>query len=167
VTDDNFATIVDAVAEGRVVYRNVRKALLLLLSTGLAEVLVLVSALLLGYPLPFPAVQILWNNVVTEGTITVNLGMEPAEGDEMQQPPIRPSVQLLGDGLLPRMALMSATITLATFGYFAIGLAMASPSSACGRAPSRSSPSASGSTCSTAAPSGAPRSGTRSTATPG
>jgi magnesium-transporting ATPase (P-type) len=127
VTDDNFATIVDAVAEGRVVYRNVRKALLLLLSTGLAEVLVLLSALLLGYPLPFPAVQILWNNVVTEGTITVNLGMEPAEGDEMQQPPIRPSVQLLGDGLLPRMALMSATITLVTFGYFAIGLAMGLP----------------------------------------
>ncbi|HSN15164.1 MAG TPA: HAD-IC family P-type ATPase [Anaeromyxobacteraceae bacterium] len=127
VTDDNFATIVDAVAEGRVVYRNVRKALLLLLSTGLAEVLVLLSALLLGYPLPFPAVQILWNNVVTEGTITVNLGMEPAEGDEMQRPPIRPSVQLLGDGLLPRMALMSATITLVTFGYFAIGLANGLP----------------------------------------
>ena len=127
VTDDNFATIVEAVAEGRVVYRNVRKALLLLLSTGLAEVLVLLSALLLGYPLPFPAVQILWNNVVTEGTITVNLGMEPAEGDEMQQPPIRPSVQLLGDGLLPRMAFMSATITLATFGYFAIGLWMGLP----------------------------------------
>ena len=127
VTDDHFATIVDAVAEGRVVYRNVRKALLLLLSTGLAEVLVLLSALLLGYPLPFPAVQILWNNVVTEGTITVNLGMEPAEGDEMQRPPIRPSVQLLGDGLLPRMALMSATITLVTFGWFAAGLRLGLP----------------------------------------
>ncbi len=127
VTDDNFATIVEAVAEGRVVYRNVRKALLLLLSTGLAEVVVLLSALLLGHPLPFPAVQILWNNVVTEGTITVNLGMEPAEGDEMQQPPIRPSVQLLGDGLLQRMFLMSATISLVTFGYFAIGLRLGLP----------------------------------------
>jgi Ca2+-transporting ATPase len=120
VTDDDFATIVAAVAEGRVVYRNVRKALLLLLSTGVAEVLFLLIALFLGYPLPFLAVQILWNNVVTEGTITVNLGMEPAEGDEMDGPPIRPSTHLLGDGLLPRLALMSAAITAITFGYFAV-----------------------------------------------
>jgi magnesium-transporting ATPase (P-type) len=127
VTDDDFATIVEAVAEGRVVYRNVRKALLLLLSTGLAEVLFLLLALFLGYPLPFLAVQILWNNVVTEGTITVNLGMEPAEGDEMEHPPIRPTAHLLGDGLLGRLALMSATITAITFGYFAVGLALGFP----------------------------------------
>src|SRR5512133_3331131 len=127
VTDDNFATIVEAVAEGRVVYRNLRKALLLLLSTGLAEVVILLSALFLGYPLPFPAVQILWNNVVTEGLITVNLGMEPAEGDEMKRPPVAPTVHLLGDGLLDRMALMTATITAVTFGYFAVGLGIGLP----------------------------------------
>jgi magnesium-transporting ATPase (P-type) len=127
VTDDNFATIVEAVAEGRVVYRNLRKALLLLLSTGLAEVLILLSALFLGYPLPFPAVQILWNNVVTEGLITVNLGMEPAEGDEMERPPIRPSAHLLGDGLLRRMAVMTTAITAATFGYFVVGLGLGLP----------------------------------------
>ncbi|HSN15460.1 MAG TPA: HAD-IC family P-type ATPase, partial [Anaeromyxobacteraceae bacterium] len=127
VTDDDFATIVAAVAEGRVVYRNVRKALLLLLSTGLAEVLVLLIALFTGYPLPFLAVQILWNNVVTEGTITVNLGMEPAEGDEMEHPPVRPSVHLLGDGLLPRLALMSTVITAVTFGYLAVALALGLP----------------------------------------
>jgi Ca2+-transporting ATPase len=127
VTDDDFATIVEAVAEGRVVYRNVRKALLLLLSTGLAEVLVLLLALFLGYPLPFAAVQILWNNVVTEGTITVNLGMEPAEGDEMEHPPIRPAAHLLGDGLMARLVLMSATITAVTFGYLAAALALGLP----------------------------------------
>jgi magnesium-transporting ATPase (P-type) len=127
VTDDDFATIVAAVAEGRTVYRNVRKVLLLLLSTGLAEVLFLLLALLLGYPLPFTAVQILWNNVVTEGTITVNLGMEPAEGDEMERPPVRPDAHLLGDGLLPRLAWMSATITAVVFGWYAIGLALGLP----------------------------------------
>jgi Ca2+-transporting ATPase len=127
VTDDDFATIVEAVAEGRVVYRNLRKALLLLLSTGLAEVVILLLALFLGYPLPFPAVQILWNNVVTEGLITVNLGMEPAEGDEMCRPPVAPSAHLLGDGLLRRMALMTTTITAATFGYYAVGQAMGLP----------------------------------------
>ena len=55
VTDDDFATIVAAVEEGRVVYRNLRKVLLLLLSTGLAQVVIVLAALFLGYPLPFPA----------------------------------------------------------------------------------------------------------------
>ena len=88
IADDNFATIVAAVEEGRVVYRNIKKAVLLLFSTSAAEVVVLLLAMLLGYPPPFAAVQILWNNLVTEGLITVNLVMEPAEGDEMRRPPI-------------------------------------------------------------------------------
>ena len=87
IADDNFATIVAAVEEGRLVYRNIKKAVLLLFSTSAAEVLVLLLAMLLGYPPPFAAVQILWNNLVTEGLITVNLIMEPAEGDEMRRPP--------------------------------------------------------------------------------
>jgi Ca2+-transporting ATPase len=120
LTDDDFATIVAAVAEGRLVYRNLRKALLLLLSTGLAEIAVLLGALLAGLPLPFVAVQILWNNVVTEGTITVNLAMEPAEGDEMQHPPVRPSDPLIGGALLARlvwMGLLISGVTLATFAW--------------------------------------------------
>jgi magnesium-transporting ATPase (P-type) len=127
VTDDDFATIVAAVAEGRVVYRNLRKVLFLLLSTGLAEVVILLSALLLGYPLPFPAVMILWNNVVTEGFITVNLGMEPAEGDEMGHPPVAPDARLLGDGLLPRAAFVMAVISAVTFGWYAGELALGLP----------------------------------------
>ena len=90
VTDDNFATIVAAVEEGRVVYRNIKKAILLLFTTSLAEVLVLLLALLLGYPPPLAAVQILWNNLVTEGVITINLIMDPAEGDEMRRGPVHP-----------------------------------------------------------------------------
>jgi magnesium-transporting ATPase (P-type) len=108
ITDDNFATIVGAVEEGRVVYANVKKALLLLLSTGLAEVAVLVIAVVVGLPLPFAAVQILWNNVVTEGTITVNLAMEPGEGDEMGRPPISRHEAMLSRPLVTRMLLMSA-----------------------------------------------------------
>src|SRR5690606_26251777 len=67
IADDNFATIVAAVEEGRVVYRNIKKAVLLLFSTSAAEVIVLLLAMVLGYPPPFAAVQILWNNLVTEG----------------------------------------------------------------------------------------------------
>jgi Ca2+-transporting ATPase len=127
LTDDDFATIVAAVAEGRLVYRNLRKALLLLLSTGLAEVVVLLGALLAGLPLPFVAVQILWNNVVTEGTITVNLAMEPAEGDEMRRPPVRPSDPLLGGALLARLAWMGLAISGLTLGTFAWDLARGTP----------------------------------------
>lgn len=123
VTDDDFATIVAAVDEGRLVYRNLRKVLLLLLSTGLAEVLVLAGALLGGLPLPFAAVQILWNNVVTEGTITVNLAAEPREGDEMRRPPVARDEPILSGPLLRRMLLMSAVITAATLGFFAVRLA--------------------------------------------
>ncbi|HEY6106335.1 MAG TPA: HAD-IC family P-type ATPase, partial [Anaeromyxobacteraceae bacterium] len=127
VTDDDFATIVAAVDEGRLVYRNLRKALLLLLSTGLAEILVLLGSLLAGLPLPFAAVQILWNNVVTEGTITVNLAMEPREGDEMRRPPVRRDEPILGGPLLRRMLMMSAVITAVTLGFFAAQVAAGAP----------------------------------------
>jgi magnesium-transporting ATPase (P-type) len=127
VTDDDFATIVAAVDEGRVVYRNIQKALLLLLSTGLAEVAVLVLALLAGLPLPFASVQILWNNVVTEGTITVNLVMEPGEGDELRRPPIPRAERLLTAPLLRRLVLMSAAILAVTLGFFALSLARGVP----------------------------------------
>jgi magnesium-transporting ATPase (P-type) len=118
ISDDNFATIVAAVEEGRVVYRNIKKAVLLLFSTSAAEVVVLLMALLLGYPPPFAAVQILWNNLVTEGLITVNLIMEPAEGDEMRRPPISPNEPLLTRTLLMRMAVMVPAIVIVTLGWF-------------------------------------------------
>ncbi|MBE7453817.1 MAG: HAD-IC family P-type ATPase [Kofleriaceae bacterium] len=116
--DDNFATIVAAVEEGRVVYRNIKKTVLLLFSTSAAEVLVLTLAIALGYPAPFAAVQILWNNLVTEGVITVNLVMEPPEGDEMRRPPISPHEPLLTRLLLGRLAVMAVTITACTLGWF-------------------------------------------------
>jgi Ca2+-transporting ATPase len=120
IADDNFATIVAAVEEGRVVYRNIKKAILLLFSTSVAEVIVLLLALLLGYPPPFAAVQILWNNLVTEGVITVNLVMEPAEGDEMRQRPIAADEPLLTRTLLSRMAFMAPAIVVSTLGWFIV-----------------------------------------------
>ncbi|MDX2091573.1 MAG: HAD-IC family P-type ATPase [Kofleriaceae bacterium] len=118
ITDDNFATIVSAVEEGRVVYRNIKKAILTLFSSSAAEVVVLVGAMMLGYPAPFAAVQILWNNLVTEGLITVNLVLEPAEGDEMQRAPIPRDEPLLTRALLTRMAVLVPTIAIATLGWF-------------------------------------------------
>jgi Ca2+-transporting ATPase len=117
ITDDCFASIVAAVEEGRVVYGNIKKSVLLLLSTSFAEVTVLILALLLGFPPPFAAVQILWNNLVTEGLITVNLVMEPAEGNEMQKPPVPTGESLLPPAMRTRLILMTSTITLVTLGF--------------------------------------------------
>ena len=118
VADDNFASIVAAVEEGRVVYRNIGKVVLYLFSTSMAEVLVLLSALALGYPPPLAAVQILWINLVTEGTVTVNLVMEPAEGDEMHARPTSTKERLLSRSILSRMAFMTPAIALSTLGWF-------------------------------------------------
>lgn len=127
VGDDNFATIVAAVEEGRVVYRNIKKAVLLLFSTSAAEVLVLVLAIVLGYPPPFLAVQILWNNLVTEGLVTVNLIMEPAEGDEMRQGPVATSEPLLTRLMLMRMVFIVPAMVASTLGWFAFRLASGVP----------------------------------------
>ena len=74
--------------------------------------------MLLGYPPPFAAVQILWNNLVTEGVIVVNLIMEPAEGDEMRQRPIPADEPLLTRTLVTRMAFMTPAIVISTLGWF-------------------------------------------------
>jgi magnesium-transporting ATPase (P-type) len=120
IVDDNFSTIVSAVEEGRVVYRNIKKAVLLLFSTSAAEVLILMLALLLGYPPPLAAVQILWINLVTEGLVTVNLIVEPAEGDEMSQRPIPRDEALVTRTLLTRMGVMVPTIVTVVLGWFVL-----------------------------------------------
>ena len=127
IADDNFATIVNAVEEGRLVYQNLKKVILYLFTTSIAEVTVLLIALFFGYPLPLAAVQILWINLVTEGTVTVNLIMEPQEGNEMKQPPISQSEGLLTRSMLQRMALMMPTMALCTFGYFVWKLSLDQP----------------------------------------
>ena len=118
ITDDNFATIVKAVEQGRLVYANIQKLLLFLFATSIDEVIILLSALLLGYPLPLAAVQILWINLVTEGTLTVNLVMEGPEGDEMRRPPVRSDEPLITRTMWQRMAVMVPTSVAATFGFF-------------------------------------------------
>jgi len=118
VTDDNFATIVGAVEQGRVVYANLKKVILYLFATSMAEVLVLLLALVLGYRLPLAAVQILWINIVTEGTVTVNLVMDPPDGDEMRRAPVPRQDRLLGSEMLWRVALMTPVMALSTLGWF-------------------------------------------------
>ena len=118
ITDDNFATIVGAVEQGRVVYRNLKKVILFLFVTSVDEVLVLLLALLAGFPLPLAAVQILWINIVTESTQTVNLVMDPPDGDEMSRPPVARTERLLDNAMLWRIAMLAPVAVAATFGWF-------------------------------------------------
>lgn len=118
ITDDNFATIVTAIAEGRLVYQNIKKLILFLFVTSIDEVLILFLALILGFSPPLAAVQILWINLVTEGALTINLIMEPPEGDEMLRPPISTNEPLLDRSLLLRIPLMAIASVLSTFGWF-------------------------------------------------
>ncbi len=119
ITDDNFATIVGAVEQGRVVYGNLKKVILYLFATSIDEVALLLLALLAGYPLPLAAVQILWINIVTEGTLTVNLVMDPPDGDEMRRTPVPRDDPLLDRAMLGRVALMAGSAVAVCFGWFA------------------------------------------------
>jgi magnesium-transporting ATPase (P-type) len=118
ITDDNFATIVGAVEQGRVVYGNLKKVILFLFVTSVDEVLVLLLALVGGFQLPLAAVQILWINIVTESTLTVNLVMDPPDGDEMARAPVPRSDRLLDGAMLWRIALLTPMAVAATFGWF-------------------------------------------------
>ncbi|WP_119287863.1 cation-translocating P-type ATPase [Azohydromonas sediminis] len=127
VTDDNFATIVGAVEQGRLVYANLKKVILYLFATSVDEVVVLLLALFAGLPLPLQAVQILWINIVTEATLTVNLVMEPLHGREMQRPPVPRDDRLVDREMLARIVLMASAAVAATFGWFAWRLATGAP----------------------------------------
>lgn len=103
--DDNFATIVGAIAEGRRQFANIKKFVRYLLSSNAGEVVALVVNLLIGGPLIFLATQILWMNLITDGVTAVALGLEKAEPNQMQEPPRRPETQIVGgSGLLLVMA---------------------------------------------------------------
>jgi Ca2+-transporting ATPase len=112
--DDRFATIGSAVEEGRVVYDNIRKFVFYLFSCNLAEVLVLVVAGVLGWPLPLLPLQILWLNVVTDTFPALALAMEPAEPDIMRRPPRKPNAAILSRSFLQAVGFHAFTMTTAT-----------------------------------------------------
>jgi P-type Ca2+ transporter type 2C len=119
LTDDNFASIVAGVEEGRVAYANVRKVIFLLVSTGAAEIVLFLLALAANVPLPLLAVQLLWLNLVTNGIQDVALAFEPAEGDELRRPPRPPGERIFDRLMLERVALSALVIGGLAFAVFA------------------------------------------------
>jgi len=118
LTDDNFATIVHAVEEGRVIYNNLRRVVFFLLSTNLGEILTLLTALIIGLDLPLTAVMVLWVNLVTDGACTVPLGLEPGHKDILKQPPRNPREFIINRIIALRMALLTPIMAAGTIGLF-------------------------------------------------
>jgi Ca2+-transporting ATPase len=118
LTDDNFATIVHAVEEGRVIYSNLRRVVYFLLTTNLGEIITLVGALVIGLDLPLTAVMILWVNLVTDGACTVPLGVEPKHSDVLKHPPRDPKAFIVDRRVALRMALLMPIMAAGTLGLF-------------------------------------------------
>jgi Ca2+-transporting ATPase len=120
LTDDNFATIVDAVAQGRAVYQNVRKAINFLLSCNISEIFIVLIAMLLGWGAPFTALQLLFVNVVADGLPGFALGKEPAEKGIMKAKPIPKNQGIFAEKLWQKIGVNAAVFTVITlFGFYA------------------------------------------------
>ncbi len=118
LTDDNFASIVAAIREGRGIFDNIRKALVYLLSGNSGELAVMLFASILGLPLPLLPLHLLWINLVTDGFPALALVMEPTDPDVMNQPPRRPDEPMLGRPEWTTIALTGVLQTAATLGIF-------------------------------------------------
>jgi len=113
LADDNFASVVAAVDEGRAIFNRLRNVIFFLLSTNIGELLALILCILVVGDKPLLAVQIIWVNLVTDTASAIPLGIEPKSGDELKQPPRHPSVGILFPGQLMRILFMAAYMGVA------------------------------------------------------
>ncbi len=118
LTDDNFATIVQAVREGRAIYDNIVKFVRFQLSTNMGAIQTVLGASLLGLPTPFTAIQILWINIIMDGPPAMSLGVEPARPGVMQDPPRQTDARILTRNRLGRLLLYGFTMAVGTLGLF-------------------------------------------------
>ncbi|MDN5277808.1 MAG: P-type Ca2+ transporter type [Clostridiales bacterium] len=122
LTDDNFATIVAAVEEGRIIFANILKAIQYLLSCNVGEILVIFIATMLNWEEPLLPIHILWINLVTDSFPALALGMEPAERDIMDKKPRDPNARIFGRGMVRRIVYQGFLTGILTLTAFTIGL---------------------------------------------
>ncbi|MDO8480487.1 MAG: calcium-translocating P-type ATPase, SERCA-type [Nanoarchaeota archaeon] len=120
--DDNFTSIVNVVEEGRGIYANITKFVNYLLSCNLGEVLVILFAILLGWPLPMTAVMLLWLNLVTDGLPALALSVDPSPPDVMKRPPRKPDESILNRSMAISVMTVSALIAAAVLAVFWWGM---------------------------------------------
>ena len=121
LTDDNYASIVSAVEQGRVIYSNIRKFVYYLLSCNAAEIMIIFLATLFGWPIPLTAIQLLWLNLVTDGAPALALGTEAGDPDIMDRPPRPPQEPIINKYMQIGIVVQTIAITAVTLGAFAIG----------------------------------------------
>ena len=121
LTDDNFATIVAAVKEGRVIYDNIRKSIHFLLSSNIGEILTIFTAIVLGHASPLLPVQLLWMNLVTDSLPAIALGAEDADEAIMERPPIAREKGIFSDGLAVQMLIEGVAIGALALNAYLIG----------------------------------------------
>jgi Ca2+-transporting ATPase len=118
ITDDNFASIVAAVEEGRGIYDNIRKFIHFLLSCNLGEILVMFVTALFGYPVPLLPIQILWVNLVTDGLPALALGVDPVDPNVMERPPRDPQEPVVTGARGWLIGLQGAFIAACSLGAY-------------------------------------------------
>jgi magnesium-transporting ATPase (P-type) len=118
LADDNFASIVNAVEEGRTVYDNIRKTLAFILPTNGAQAGIIIASVMMGIALPITPLQILWINMITAVTLGLSLAFEKPEGNVMHRPPLSPKEPLLNQFLSWRIIFISAIMVMGTLGLF-------------------------------------------------
>jgi len=122
LTDDNYASIVAAVEQGRVIYANIRKFVFYLLSCNLAEISVILIAILAGLPSPLTAIQLLWLNLITDGLPALALGLEKGDPDTMHVPPRPPEEPVINRPMWLKIGIQTVAITAVTLGAYVMGL---------------------------------------------
>ncbi|MHC1783671.1 MAG: cation-translocating P-type ATPase [Anaerolineaceae bacterium] len=123
LTDDNYASIVSAVEQGRIIYSNIRKFVYYLISCNMAEILVIFIPTILGKGSPLQAIQLLWLNLVTDGAPALALGTEKGDPDIMNQKPRPHDEPIINKNMQIGVAIQAVFITAATLGAYFIGLA--------------------------------------------
>ncbi|MDO5047473.1 MAG: cation-translocating P-type ATPase [Anaerococcus sp.] len=129
LVDDNFATIVNAVEEGRVIFANIKKFVSFLLSCNIAEVLIVFLSILFGLPSPLTPIQLLWLNLVTDAFPALALGVEPAEPGIMEEEPRDPSESIISGPTKVSLISQSIFITISVLLAYVIGLKYIFPDS--------------------------------------
>ncbi|MGM0493158.1 MAG: cation-translocating P-type ATPase [Armatimonadota bacterium] len=118
LTDDNFATIVAAVEEGRVIFANLRRVVFYLLATNVGEIITLLAAILIGLPLPLTAVMVIWINLVTDGICDVTVGVEPIHSDVLERPPRSKDQGVIDRTMIVRIAYLAPIMAVGTLAVF-------------------------------------------------
>jgi Ca2+-transporting ATPase len=122
LTDDNYASIVSAVEQGRIIYANIRKFVFFLLSSNVAEIMIIFLATLAGFPAPLTAIQLLWLNLITDGAPALALAMEKGDPDIMDQQPRRKKEPIINRSMGLGILIQTITQTSAVLTAFALGL---------------------------------------------